>query len=240
MIDLKCILKYDPSPLTGKADVMFKPWWLIATCEGDLTDYYAWFLHKKTGIVLQRPAWGAHVSVVRGEVPFRPDLWKKYDNKEISIIYDPDIRTNSAHWWMRVHSNDLLDIREELGLPRFPEFTFHLTLGRPSPKYESTSSYFHEVYKSKTVLKRPPMTQEQTIKNLSLEPVEVKHKDLKTPEGSDSIYRKECPNCNVGLLLIRRNTNSLCIETNDNCTYCGRRFKFTDIKEGALTLEYIS
>jgi hypothetical protein len=239
MIDLKCILQYDPKPLSGKVDSMFKPWWMIATCSGDLTEFYTWLLNKETGMVLQRPAWGAHVSVIRGEEPPNVELWKKYDNQEITITYDPDVRTNSEHWWMRVHSNDLLDIREELGLIRFPEFTFHLTLGRPSPKYASTSEYFHKVYKSKTILTRPPMTQEETIKNLSLKPLEVNHKDLEEAQ-SDSMFRKKCPNCNIGLLMMRRNPNTFFLQKDDACTYCGRRFIYTDIKENSITLEYTS
>ncbi len=240
MIEIKCILKYDPVPLSGKVETMFKPWWMIATCEGDLTEYYAWHLKKRTGLILQRPAWGAHISVIRGEEPPNKELWKKHQDKEVTLLYDPNVRTNGDHWWMRVHCNELLDIREELGLPRFGALTLHLTLGRPIPRHEESSDYFHQVFKSfaPSAPIRPYMTQEEALKNLSLPPLEVKHKELKTPEHSDSMFRKECPNCETGLLMVKRNATTLALEKDDNCTYCGRRFTYTDIKENSITLEY--
>lgn len=146
MIKVDVILKYDPKPLTGDATKMLKSWWLIAFVEGEVSEYYAWFLKKQTGIILQKPAWGSHVSVVRGEEPVNKDLWKKYDNEVITIEYDPDVRTNSDHWWLRVTSERMFDIREELGLIRKHELSLHLTLGRPIPRHEVVSEYFHKVY----------------------------------------------------------------------------------------------
>lgn len=125
---------------------MFKPWWLIGTIEGDLTEYYSWHIHKRTGLILQSPAWGAHISIVRGEEPVFKQHWKKYEGREINFSYDPDVRTNGDHWWMRVNSLDMLDIRTELGLPRFPELTLHLTIGRPIPRHKETSEYFHRTF----------------------------------------------------------------------------------------------
>ena len=94
MIEIKCKIKYDPIPLTGKVETMFKQWWMIATIEGELTEYYAWFVERNSGIILQRPAWGAHISVIRGEEPINKELWKKRQDEEVTILYDPDVRTN--------------------------------------------------------------------------------------------------------------------------------------------------
>lgn len=237
MIELKFKIQYDPVPLSGKAETMSKPWWMIATCEGDLTEYYAWFVKQRTGIMIQRPAWGAHISVIRGEEPPNKELWGKHQGKEITVIYDPDVRTNGEHWWMRVHSADLLDIREEIGLPKFGMFNLHLTIGRPIPRHEETSHYFRRIFNSynkKSTAK--VMTSEEAIKNFRLEALEVKHKELK--RSGDSMFRSECPSCEIGILMMQRDSFVFKLSVNDYCTYCGRRFKYTDIKN-SVGIEYI-
>lgn len=49
MIDIRATIKYDPAPLSGSIEKMFRPWWMIVTIGGDMTDYYAWFLKQRTG-----------------------------------------------------------------------------------------------------------------------------------------------------------------------------------------------
>jgi len=147
MIKLDAILKYDPQALTGNSDKMFKPWWLIGFVGGEVAEYYAWFLRKRTGIVLQRPAWGSHVSIVRGEAPpCNTEAWKRHDGQSIELEFDPSIRTNGAHWWLKVTCDSMLDIREELGLSRTHDFSLHLTLGRPTPLCQDASNYYHEFF----------------------------------------------------------------------------------------------
>lgn len=238
MIELKCKMQFDPVPLSGKAETMFKPWWMIATIDGELTELYAWFLKKRTGIIIQRPAWGAHISVIRGERPPKEELWEKYklENKEVTIFYDPNIRTNGDHWWMRVHSSDLLDVREELGLTRFGSLSLHLTIGRPIPRHEETSDYFHNSFKKLNPITPVYMTKELALENLQKEPLEVKHKELK--RTGESPFRSECPNCEIGMLLVRRDNITFKLQKDDSCTYCGRRFVYTDITE-SVALEYI-
>jgi hypothetical protein len=146
MIQIDAILKYDPLPLTGDPDKMFKPWWLVAFIDGEMLDYYSWVLGRETGITLMKPAWGGHISIIRGEVPANPDAWKRYDNEPISLSYVPDIRTNGKHWWLPVICDRMNDIREELGLVRKHDVGLHFTLGQPVPKCMAVSTYFHQVY----------------------------------------------------------------------------------------------
>lgn len=150
MLKLPVILEYDPLPKKGKPDKMFKPWWMIGVTSCDVAEYYSWFLRKRTGIVLMQPAWGAHISVVRGEVPERQDLWKKYHGATVTANIDPDIKTNGKHWWLRVECEDMKDIREELGLYRHGALRYesghigiHLTIGNPAPTYLEISEYYH-------------------------------------------------------------------------------------------------
>lgn len=146
MVQLPVILRCDPKPLKGSESKMFKPWWMICYTECDISRYYSWLLHRRTGLILQEPAWGPHISVVRGEEPPRKDLWTKYDGRQITIEYETDVRTNGEHWWLRIVSEDLKDIREELGLPRQGAFGLHLTLGRPIPRCVESSYYFHREF----------------------------------------------------------------------------------------------
>lgn len=111
------------------------PTWIIIECEKDIVDYYKWFLSKK-GIKLDGLMWGSHISVVRGEKwdkiedEFK-DKWKHNDGQIIEFYYG-DLVTNGIHWWLEVKSQDLEDIRKELGLKPHPDFGFHITIGKIS------------------------------------------------------------------------------------------------------------
>lgn len=152
-IKMPITLEYDPKPKKGKPEKMFKSWWLIGATDCDVSEYYAWFLRKRTGIVLQEPAWGAHVSVVRGEIPPNQDVWNKHQGKVIDVTLEVDVRTNGGHWWLRATCEELKDIREELGLYRHGKpfedgghMGLHLTLGNPIPLHKEISRYYHRVF----------------------------------------------------------------------------------------------
>lgn len=95
------------------------------------------------GLKLTKSVWGSHVSVVRGEKPEASCLkhWKKYENRKIYFEYNPEyINSNGRHWWVRIKSPELEDLRLELGLKPEPKSyspaqkiwlpaPFHLTLG---------------------------------------------------------------------------------------------------------------
>lgn len=77
---------FDPLPIMGDKE-MFKPFWAIVIVSGDISDYYRYlfekeyglntwlsvsdsglkYTNKHNGIKLQRPAWGSHISFIRGE-----------------------------------------------------------------------------------------------------------------------------------------------------------------------------
>lgn len=157
-------LKYDPKNLETK----YKDWWLILKCDDGLTAYYRHWIEKEfayglsskkwlekaglsenedTWMIVQhgvktiKSVWGSHISVIRGERPKDISLWQKYENKKIFFEYDPQyINTNKKHWWIRITSPELEEVRLELGLTPQPMFLhrqtgeqrvnpFHLTLG---------------------------------------------------------------------------------------------------------------
>ena len=163
---------FDPLPLSGGPQ-MFKPFWVIVVVDGydgkDLGDYYRYLLEKRFGmhvqtsytpqgetverkhfgLKLQLPAWGTHISVVRGE-PIDKKKWEHYkelyNNKLVEFEYDISPRTSGKHWWLRVNCQELLDLRELMGYKRDPKYTLHFTLGSPHPLFEEKSEYLHSLY----------------------------------------------------------------------------------------------
>lgn len=122
-------LVYDPT-IANKTKTRADPYWLILECDGEICRYYRHMAQKAIYIDMLRPAWGAHISIIRGEVPAKPDLWRKYAGKIISFNYGETVRSNHIHFWLDVDCPVLLDIRDELGLPRNPVFgQLHLTIG---------------------------------------------------------------------------------------------------------------
>jgi len=86
MLKSQCRIIFDPMPIMGGND-MFKTFWAICIVSGDISNYYRWLLEKEHGLLpwlsiddngnkiednniglkLQKPAWGSHISFIRGE-----------------------------------------------------------------------------------------------------------------------------------------------------------------------------
>jgi hypothetical protein len=111
-------------------------WWMtLLTCE-ELGRYYleqCRYAYRFSSLRILRPAWGSHITIVRGEEPPDRALWQrireKVETKELVFSYCPIIRTNGKHFWLDVELDEALDLRERLGLPRSPAYPLHLTVG---------------------------------------------------------------------------------------------------------------
>lgn len=121
-------LRYSPK-LTGNARVSSK-WWLVLDCDPVIGDYYRqlftsgnWGIQKWT-----KPAWGAHISVIRNEEPSDKAKWEAYNGIEVEFEYG-ELTGNDLYLWLPVRCERLNDIREELGLVREPFYKLHLTVG---------------------------------------------------------------------------------------------------------------
>lgn len=119
-------LRYDP---TMKGQKVRESYWMILTCDEEITRYYAWLLLKQHCVTLRRPAWRTHVSVIRNERIKTPSKWGWGNGKKVEFQYDPTVLTNGIHYWMRVTCDKMLELREWYGLPRTPYRPLHLTLG---------------------------------------------------------------------------------------------------------------
>lgn len=132
-VELDGYVEYDPDRKEMKSKTQY---WCVLQLPNDLVRYYQYFIRKEKHIDLQMPAWGAHVSIIRGEKPDNEHmhLWKKYDKKRIKIRFYPDIvqikdkKQGGSFFIINLESPELIEIRKELGLPIYPDF--HITIGR--------------------------------------------------------------------------------------------------------------
>jgi hypothetical protein len=71
----------------GKGTKLFEPHWVMVLTDSGIPGYYCW-LARSYGIPLHRgSAYGAHVSVTRGEPPPKPEKWGLWDGTEIEFRY---------------------------------------------------------------------------------------------------------------------------------------------------------
>jgi hypothetical protein len=126
-------LVYDPRVIVDGVE-HFDPWWTVLECAPSLLDPHRAVVEARHGVRLTRPRWGAHLSVVSGEAPLVPERWGWRRGEEIEFLYAEEAETDGVFFWLRVLSEELLDIRAALGLVRQPRSPLHLTLGRRKGK----------------------------------------------------------------------------------------------------------
>lgn len=133
--------------------------------EGDIAEYYAWFLKKRHRVLLNKQLRGAHISFINDSLkdmsldgkrtPEEVDkLWadvkKKWNGKIIPIILDVSPRTDSQHWWLNIPHEErelLHGIRQELGLDK-PYWGLHMSIGYVNEKNLPHSEYIHSLIKN--------------------------------------------------------------------------------------------
>lgn len=131
---LQGIIKYDPPDYTKKHEKQSK--WkkiVIAKIDGDICEYYAWFVKKRYNIRLMPPLRDAHLTIINDRLSDTVDyVYSKtlYDGMKVSIDYNPDVRTDGKHWWLRAKCDDGIMLRQRAGVRPEPYFNFHITIGR--------------------------------------------------------------------------------------------------------------
>lgn len=113
-------------------------WWCVIDVDKEITRYYRWWLQRERHIILQKPAWDAHISIVRGERACSkvPHVWNKYQGQKIEFSYEhgdiqmsKDVDQPGYFYWIRVDCPFVDQMRQELGLPTSWKY-HHLTIGR--------------------------------------------------------------------------------------------------------------
>lgn len=161
-VTYKGIIEFDLENVTNK-HIKQSEWKRTAMVilEGEIYQYYQWFLKKRYNLILNKPLRESHISFindrftdVKGEtLEDKEKLWNevknKYNGKSMDIILDLNVRTNAEHWWLNVTEQsrtNLQVIRNELGLNK-PYFGLHMTIGYSNDKNLYHSEYIHNLLK---------------------------------------------------------------------------------------------
>lgn len=156
-------IKFEPEDKTKK-HINQASWKKIAMVmmDGEICDYYCWFIKKRYSLRLTKPLRGAHISFINdslndltqnGEKSVEEALnaWEttknKWDGKTIQIVVNLDPRTDGRTWWFNVPRNErelLQSIRTELGLGE-PFFGMHMSIGYANEKNIEHSEYLHDL-----------------------------------------------------------------------------------------------
>ena len=157
---------FDPQDFTKK-HLLQSSWKKIAMIffEGEVCQYYGWFIQRRYNLILNPPLRGGHVSFINDsyrdlgvngtksneEIDSDWDRLKsKWDGKDIDIVLDVNPRTDSSNWWLNIPQEDrdeLHAIRAEIGLGR-PHWGLHMSIGYANEKNIFHSEYIHKLIKN--------------------------------------------------------------------------------------------
>ena len=135
-IKIKGIIEFDPIDRTKKHERQ-GTWKKIAlvNIDGDICDYYCWFIKKRYNLHLQTPLRNAHVSFINDRESDTNGKWeevkKKWNGQEVEIVLDVSPMSDEENWWLNIPNEErdgLHFIRAELGLGK-PYFGLHMTIG---------------------------------------------------------------------------------------------------------------
>ena len=156
-ISLPGKIHFDPTDKTKK-HISQSSWKKMALIlfDGDVSEYYSWFIERRYNLKLNKPLRGAHISFFNDSVndlkianPNKDiqklwnDLSLKWNNKIINVQLDTDVRSDGEHWWLNIPEEcrkPIHDIRAEIGLGR-PFFGLHMTIGTANEKNLFHSNY---------------------------------------------------------------------------------------------------
>ena len=134
----------------------------IVDIDGDVAEYYSWFVRKRYNLELNKPLRGSHISFINDslkdlscngtktmeQIDTTWDAVKtKWDKQVIPVTLDISPRSDSKHWWLKVPEEEreiLQTIRAELGLGR-PYWGMHMTIGRAEHRWLEHSKYIHRL-----------------------------------------------------------------------------------------------
>jgi hypothetical protein len=163
IITLSGKIGFEPENKTKKHNLQAS-WKRIAMVffDGDVCEYYSWYIKKRYGLVLNKPIREAHISFINdkssdmslnGEISLQEvdDNWKrvkeKWDGQEVQISLCLNARTDGSHWWLNVEDESkksLQLIRNELNLGP-PFYGFHMSIGYANERNIEHSKYIHRL-----------------------------------------------------------------------------------------------
>ncbi len=145
-------MHFDPPAATKKNEAQ-SSWKNVAVLlfPGDDHLYYAWLIHRRYGLRLNRPLRRFHVTFVNDRAAeMRPGEWDRtraeLEGMAATVRASVDVRTNGEHWWLRVtEASELSAVRVRLGLRPVPFWSFHASVGYASDRQLVDSERIHRM-----------------------------------------------------------------------------------------------
>jgi len=110
-------------------------YWLVVDVDPGIVEFARALVPK--AIRLNRQKFAPHITVVRNEKPVNMGAWRAHEGEIVQFTYSPIVFDDGLYWWIGASCPRLQEVRVELGLPEFSEFTrppdmsdlFHITIG---------------------------------------------------------------------------------------------------------------
>ncbi len=97
MFTTKGKLVYDPRDAAAdRKGIQF--WWAILEVDYSIIRYYQAWILREYGVYVNTPLWKSHISIIRGETPKKPYLWKRHAGKKYEFTYSPDIQARGEYF----------------------------------------------------------------------------------------------------------------------------------------------
>lgn len=92
---------------------------VIAEIDQNISDYYRSLIPKYYYAVPQR--YRSHITIVRTkkESPSKLEFWGKHQGRQITFHYESYIYFDGTFFWLNAYSEEIGEIRQELGLPKY-------------------------------------------------------------------------------------------------------------------------
>ena len=115
-----------------KKMIPMEEFWLALHTDDDLGSYFLHWIRKvqKNSLArIEEPAWGAHVSIVRGETIIQQEYYDKLNGAKLDFWYSFEIEQHNKHFTCAVECPQANSLRKAIGLNPEPSCPFHLTVG---------------------------------------------------------------------------------------------------------------
>jgi len=104
--------------------------WVVVNLGRDFIDYYWWMIPPARRYGLNKPLYPGHITVVRWKYETPSNYCYCRSGERLYFKYSPTIREDRLYLYLEVWSQDIGDVREALGLPRFipNRNNYHITI----------------------------------------------------------------------------------------------------------------
>lgn len=115
--------------ITSIGTIDFGKDWGVLKCSHELGRYLRYLYQQFSGIKLQRPSNGEHITIVSPHENFDLTNWKWLNDTPIRFFIDLSPQTNGNAIWYPVQSHRINEIRLTMGLSEYKKIPLHFCIG---------------------------------------------------------------------------------------------------------------